>query len=205
MQRNVALYSFGVQAFSEQRAGRPRRADDIFAAVLELLVAAGYEGLTMEAVAARAGVNKTTLYRWWTSKDELLAAALTDSDLLAFPVPDTGSLRGDLIETAHGIHRLLTGHTTAPIAAAVLAAAPSRPRLAAIGRAFFADRAAREHPVFRRAVDRGELPEHVDPRLIMDAVAGAIWFRLFLRAETLDEAELATTVDMVLGGATTLR
>ncbi|MBF6349020.1 TetR/AcrR family transcriptional regulator [Nocardia flavorosea] len=180
---------------------RPRRADAIFTATLELLADTGYEGLTMEAVAARAGVNKTTLYRWWKSKDEVLAAALTDSDLLAFPVPDTGSLRGDLLETIHSIHTLLTDPATAPIAAAVLAAAPRRPALTAIGRAFFADRAEREHPIFRRATDRGELPEHADPRLIMDMLAGAIWFRLFLRAEPVGDEDLSAAVDLVLVGA----
>ncbi|NKY35350.1 TetR/AcrR family transcriptional regulator [Nocardia speluncae] len=182
-------------------SGRPRRADSIFTATLELLADSGYDGLTMEAVAARAGVNKTTLYRWWKSKDEVLAAALTDSDLLAFEVPDTGSLRGDLVQTSRHIHTLLTDPATAPIAAAVLAAGPRRPALVAVGRTFFADRAEREHPIFRRAVDRGELPEHADPRSIMDMLAGAIWFRLFLRAEELRDEDLCAAVDLVLDGA----
>ncbi|WP_063126760.1 TetR/AcrR family transcriptional regulator [Nocardia fusca] len=179
---------------------RPRRAEAIFAATLELLATAGYEGLTMEAVALRAGVNKTTLYRWWKSKDEVLAAALTESDLLTFPVPDTGSLRGDLIETARSIHGLLTDAATAPIAAAVLAASPGRPSLAAVGRMFFADRAAREHPLFRRAVERGELDDRTDPRLVMDMLAGAIWFRVFLRAEQVEAADIDKAVDIVLNG-----
>jgi AcrR family transcriptional regulator len=179
---------------------RPRRAEAIFAATLELLATAGYEGLTMEAVALRAGVNKTTLYRWWKSKDEVLAAALTESDLLTFPVPDTGSLRGDLIETARSIHGLLTDAATAPIAAAVLAASPGRPSLAAVGRMFFADRAAREHPLFRRAVERGELDDRTDPRLVMDMLAGAIWFRVFLRAEPVETADIDKAVDIVLNG-----
>lgn len=181
--------------------GRPRRADAIFTATLELLADNGYDGLTMEAVAARSGVNKTTLYRWWKSKDDVLAAALTDSDLLVFDVPDTGSLRSDLLETGRSIHKLLTDPATAPIATAVLAAASRRPALAAIGRTFFADRAEREHPIFRRAIDRGELPEHADPRSIMDMLAGAIWFRLFLRAEEMREEDLSAAVDLVLGGA----
>lgn len=179
---------------------RPRRAEAIFAATLELLASAGYEGLTMEAVALRAGVNKTTLYRWWKSKDEVLAAALTESDLLTFPVPDTGSLRGDLIETARSIHGLLTAAATAPIAAAVLAASPGRPSLAAVGRMFFADRAAREHPLFRRAVERGELDGRTDPRLVMDMLAGAIWFRVFLRAEPVEASDIDKAVDIVLNG-----
>ncbi|WP_416562985.1 TetR/AcrR family transcriptional regulator [Nocardia testacea] len=178
----------------------PRRAEAIFAATLELLATTGYEGLTMESVALRAGVNKTTLYRWWKSKDEVLAAALTGSDLLTFPVPDTGSLRGDLLATTRSIHSLLTDAETAPIAAAVLAASPGRPSLAAVGRLFFADRAAREHPIFRRAVERGELDDRTDPRLVMDMLAGAIWFRVFLRAEPVEAADIDQVVDIVLNG-----
>jgi hypothetical protein len=115
-------------------------------------------------------------------------------------VPDTGSLRGDLIETARSIHGLLTDATTAPIAAAVLAASPGRPSLAAVGRMFFADRAAREHPLFRRAVERGELDDRTDPRLVMDMLAGAIWFRVFLRAEPVEAADIDKAVDIVLNG-----
>ncbi|WP_327150333.1 TetR/AcrR family transcriptional regulator [Nocardia sp. NBC_01329] len=182
--------------------GRPRRAEEIFAAALGLLATEGYEGLTMESVALHAGVNKTTLYRWWKSKDEVLAAALAGSELLAFRVPDTGSLRGDLIETTRSIRDLLTDTSTAPIATAVLAASPRRPSLAAVGRMFFADRAAREHPIFQRAVERGELDAATDPRLVMDMLAGAIWFRLFLRAEPVEAADIDAAVDMVLGGVT---
>ncbi|WP_345495208.1 TetR/AcrR family transcriptional regulator [Nocardia callitridis] len=98
----------------------------------------GYTGLTMEAVAVKSGVNKTTLYRWWSSKDALLADALTNSDLLSFPVPGTGTLRSDLLEVAAAIHGLLTDTKTAPLATAVLAAAPDRPQLGAMSHTFFA-------------------------------------------------------------------
>ncbi|MBB5911893.1 AcrR family transcriptional regulator [Nocardia transvalensis] len=172
-------------------------------ATLNLLSAAGYEGLTMEEVAARSHVNKTTLYRWWPSKDALLAAALDDSDLLSFDIPDTGTLRGDLSAVAAGIHRLLTDETTAPIAAAVLAATPVRPRLATIGRAFFAGRLERERPLFDRAIQRGELPPSADPATIMDALAGAIWFRILLRGEPASPEYLRAIVDLVVAGIET--
>lgn len=189
---------------SKQRVGNgPRRAQDIFGATLGLLAEAGYHGLTMESVAARSGVNKTTLYRWWPSKDALLAAALADSNLLTFEVPDTGTLRGDLAGIAAAIHRLLTDETTAPIAIAVLAAAPNRPQLATIGRLFFADRMERERPLFERAVERGELSRDADPVTIMDALAGAIWFRMLLRGEAITPDHLRAIVDLLLTGVET--
>ncbi|MGW0246668.1 TetR/AcrR family transcriptional regulator [Nocardia goodfellowii] len=182
----------------KRRGNGPRQQDTIFATALELLSTENYDGLTMESIADRSGVNKTTLYRWWPSKDALLAAALEHSELLALTTPDTGTLRGDLLELTNGIHRLLTDSQTAPIATAVLAATPSRPPLAAIGRAFFAGRLERERPVFERAVARGELPPTVDPALIMDLLAGAIWFRLLLRGESVSPEYLHDIIDLAL-------
>ncbi|WP_414941989.1 TetR/AcrR family transcriptional regulator [Amycolatopsis sp. cmx-11-51] len=180
----------------------PRKAEAIFAATLELLAEYGYEKLAIEAVAARSGVNKTTLYRWWSSKDALLAAALRDSELFALAVPDTGSLRGDLLAVATQIHRLLTSEHTAPIVTATLTAAPRRPELGDVSRSFFADRSTREKPIFERAATRGELRAGADPVVVMDLLAGAIWFRLLLRGGEAGPKFLEEAIDTVLDGAT---
>ncbi|MEL7976355.1 TetR/AcrR family transcriptional regulator [Isoptericola sp. F-RaC21] len=189
------------QGSREPRPGGPRRAHDIFQAALDLLVERGYEGLAMEAVASRSGVNKTTLYRWWPSKDALLAAALTDSDALSLSVPDTGSLRGDLRALTGRIAELLTDPVTAPIAAALLSAGVERPELAALSRAFFGDRLVREQPVLERAAQRGDPVADVDLRTVMDLLAGAVWFRVFVRGgEAPTGAELDEIVRTVLRG-----
>ena len=178
----------------------PRRTEEIFAATLELLAEHGYDGLAIEAVAARAEVNKTTIYRWWASKDELLAAALVNSSVLEFPIPDTGSLRGDLLALAEEIAELLTKPPTAQIAAETLVATPGRPALAAVAAQFFIDRRAREHPVFARAVGRGELASAADQAMIMDMVAGALWFRVLVQSQPAPRAYLESLVDGVLVG-----
>ncbi|WP_191256747.1 TetR/AcrR family transcriptional regulator [Amycolatopsis oliviviridis] len=178
----------------------PRKAEAIFAATLELLAEHGYDKLAIEAVAARSGVNKTTLYRWWPSKDALLAAALRDSGLFALDVPDTGSLRGDLLAVSAHILRLLTSEQTSPAVVATLTAGPRRPELGEVARSFFADRMAREEPIFARATARGELRDGVDPVLVMDLLAGAIWFRLLLRGGEAGPEFLEDAVDAVLDG-----
>jgi AcrR family transcriptional regulator len=177
-----------------------RKEQAIFAATLELLAEHGYDKLAIEAVAARSGVNKTTLYRWWPSKDALLAAALIDSGLLSLDVPDTGSLRGDLLALARHIVRLLTSEPTASIVTATLTAAPRRPELAEVARSFFTDRSAREQPIFDRAAERGELREELDPVSVMDLLGGAIWFRLLMRGGEATSEFLEETVDIVLNG-----
>lgn len=184
------------------RTGRgPRKAEETFEAALQLLAESGYDGFTIEAVAARAGVNKTTIYRWWSSKDALLAAALLDSDLLTFAMPDTGTLHGDLVALGESVAGLLLGTETAPVAVTVLAAAPRRQELACLASSFFADRLTREEPIFQRAVQRGELAADADAKTIMDLLGGALWFRLILRGEAPPPDYITAVVDTIVNGA----
>jgi len=178
----------------------PRKAKDIFAATLQLLAERGYDGLAIESVAARAGVNKTTIYRWWPSKDALLAAALIDSELLAFAMPDTGTLRGDLIALAERLAELLTGPRTAAVVAALRAAVPRRPELTGLAHSIFAEQLAREQTIFQRAIHRAELAQGADFTMVTDLLEGAIWFRLLLRGNTTGPDYIATVVDTILHG-----
>jgi AcrR family transcriptional regulator len=136
----------------------PRKQQEIFDATLRLVAEKGYDGLTVEGVAERSGVNKTTIYRWWPSKAALLGAALIESDVLGFDAPDTGSLRGDLVALVEGVRRLLTEPPGSDIAVAALGAAVRHPELDA--RRFFADRFADadRRPAGGRRVDAGGLP-----------------------------------------------
>ncbi|MFF9348516.1 TetR/AcrR family transcriptional regulator [Streptomyces sp. NPDC014734] len=177
----------------------PRAAEAIFDTTLRHLSERGYAGLTIEAVAQDAGVNKTTIYRWWPSKPALLRAALLHARVLDIDIPDTGSLRGDLIALTEQVVGLLTDGRTEPIARAMLSGTGlPDDELAALTRDFFADRLSREQPVFVRAAARGELPEHVDPMLLLDLVAGAVWMRVLLRRGPLPTGFARDVVDAVL-------
>jgi AcrR family transcriptional regulator len=208
--RCVAWYIAGVPTGvrsvggSRSAGGGPRRQADIFTATLQLLAEKGYEHLTIEAVAERSGVNKTTIYRWWSSKAALLGAALVESPVLRFDVPDTGSLYGDLKELVESVLALLTTRPAADVAIAALSAAAHNPQLAAYGRQFFADRLAREHPVVERAVARGELPGEADAALLMDLLAGAVWVRVVLR-QTPVEADFPDRVARIVAQGATYR
>ncbi|MFI2186972.1 TetR/AcrR family transcriptional regulator [Streptomyces sioyaensis] len=184
-----------------RRSGGPRKAQEIFDATLDLLAEKGYEGLTIEGVAQHSGVNKTTIYRWWPSKGALLGAALIGARQLDLAPPDTGSLQGDLEALLHTIATLLTTQPASDIAVAVLGAATHSAELAAHVKDFFADRIAREEPVFTRAVARGELPADADPMLLVDLLAGAAWIRVVHRQLPLEKDFVSRTVHTVLAGA----
>ncbi|MCG5219389.1 TetR/AcrR family transcriptional regulator [Streptosporangium sp. KLBMP 9127] len=178
----------------------PRKQQQIFRATLAMLAEKGYEGLTVEGVAERSGVNKTTIYRWWPSKSALLGAALLESDLLEFDAPDTGTLHGDLVALTRQIVTLLTEPPAADIAVAALGAAVRTPELASSARTFFAERFARESVIFERARERDELPVHADPLLIMDLLAGAVWMRTVFRQLPLEPGFAEHAVTTVLSG-----
>ncbi|MEV0382086.1 TetR/AcrR family transcriptional regulator [Nonomuraea sp. NPDC050643] len=176
----------------------PRKQQQIFDATLRLVAERGYDGLTVEGVADHSGVNKTTIYRWWPSKAALLGAALVESDVLGFEPPDTGSLRGDLVVLVEHVVRLLTEPPGSEIAVAALGAAVRHPELDV--RRFFADRFAREREIFERAVRRGELKASVDPMLIVDLLAGAVWMRAVFRGLPVTETFPGEAVSAVLDG-----
>ncbi|MFF7725795.1 TetR/AcrR family transcriptional regulator [Streptomyces sp. NPDC008001] len=183
-----------------QAANRgPRAAERIYEATLELLTEHGYQGLTVEAVAERSGVNKTTIYRWWPSKAPLLRSALLHSRVLDVEIPDTGTLRGDLIALAGQMMRLVGDQRTGAVARAMLSDG-AQGELATVARDFFADRLERERPLFARAVARGELAATADPVLLIDLIAGAVWMRVLLRQSPAGEGFVESVVDVVLAG-----
>lgn len=187
--------------FSEtRRPGKgPRHALDIYRATLELLVERGYDGLTIEGVAAHSGVNKTTIYRWWQSKDELLCTAFVETNLLKVDVVHTGSLRGDLIALTHQVIDLLTGEEAGRITRASLGGL-DRPGLARFVEMFCAQRLDSEQEIFRRAVARGEIVAEVDPATVVDLLAGAIWYRVLVRQTELPADFAERLADIVLAG-----
>ncbi len=171
--------------------GRPRSEDAhraILAATLTLLDELGYAGLTIEAVAARAGVGKSTIYRRWSSKVDLVAAALHEIGPHV-PPADTGSLPGDLAAFRQRQVENVAGGPLPRVAPQLLAEAITDDELhdAVIREGIAPVRSALRH-MFTRAVERGELPENLDVELAVDLVHGTVIYRLMLTRGDLVEA-----------------
>src|SRR5215831_15573601 len=149
----------------------PRLRAAVLAATLEELTAVGFTALTIDNVARRAGVHKTSVYRNWKDRASLVADALTENVATGVPIPDTGTIEADLRAYAHS----LIGWLTSPLGRAVLAAtisdsARAEPEIAEIEQRFYVDRLRRAGLMITRAVARGELPAESDPDTVIKTV-----------------------------------
>lgn len=193
-------------AVTSRPAGRPRSAEAdqrILQATIDLFAERGYEGLTIEAVAERSGVAKSTIYRRWPNKVELLIDAmdhLSDSDQGSPPVLDTGSIEADLLQIAKRLRHMLQETDLGRTIPAAAAAAARHPELALAHQEKVARRRAPSLEVAENAIRRGELPATTDPQLLIDLVAGPIFYRGFISGGALDDAALQALVAAALAG-----
>jgi len=184
------------------RAGRPRSAESrraIIQSAMHILQNDGYAALNIEAIAAKAGVSKQTIYRWWSSAAFIvLEALIADMPSQEGLVPDTGSIRGDLQELVRPTVRALSQRRGA-VYKALIAEAQADPRFAEAFRAQLMS-AHREivRAVVSRAQLRGEVPFEVDGDLAADLVYGPILYRLLNGHATLDETFAFDLIDAVV-------
>ncbi|MEV4799392.1 TetR/AcrR family transcriptional regulator [Nonomuraea sp. NPDC049421] len=173
----------------------------VHAATLAELVDKGYAALTVENVAQRAGVHKTTVYRRWKDRESLLTDALAEHMAMDVPVPDTGTIEGDLRALANSLVRTFTSPTGQAILAAMFTGAAHLPEIAAARRQVFDDRLTRAEPVVVRAIERGELPAATDPAELLKTLAAPIYLRLLITADPVDETTADRAVRVALTAA----
>ena len=166
-----------------------------------LLTEVGYDQLSIDDVASRAGVHKTTVYRRWPTKPELIADAARVQAAENVPIPDTGTLLGDLRTLAREVAANIGSDGGARRARTIVAAAASSDELAHVMHSFWAHRLGASAAIVERAVDRGELPATANANLIIEAVVGPIWLRLLLTGEPVDDDFADHIAELVTIGA----
>lgn len=184
--------------------GRPRSAaadEAILTAAFELFAEHGYADLSMEAVAARAGVAKTTLYRRYPDKASLVAAA---SDRARPPIefPDTGSLRTDIEAVVRASEQGAAQLMGLRLFALMLEAFAEHSELREVyWRNFVEPRRQAFAGILERAQQRGELGEHVEIDLLVDVLAGSIFYLLLNAGPEPLTARVGRILDLLLAGA----
>ncbi|MEV4600061.1 TetR/AcrR family transcriptional regulator [Amycolatopsis sp. NPDC049253] len=161
------------------------RSEDARRAVLEaaddLLVEHGFAGLTIERIAAAAGVAKQTIYRWWPSKVDILLDALGDDLAEELVPPDHGDLRRDLREHLAAVATFLTTADAGAVFRALIGQAQHDPELAARLRAEqIHGQHERDRLPFERAVARGELPADTELDRLVEQAIGPVHYRVLV-------------------------
>ncbi|MCX6429510.1 MAG: TetR/AcrR family transcriptional regulator [Actinobacteria bacterium] len=181
--------------------GRPRSASCNIAiekAAIELLREVGYERLSIEGVANRAHVSKTTIYRRWKNKAELIADAVHHYAFCKMPTFDTGSLRGDLVEVIREKVRTMQS-ADGQLFAGLMAATRTDSDLADLLLSSMSEGASSVHSaIFDRAIERGEILPGADIETILEITPAVITFRLFMSRQNVDQKFIEHLVDNVL-------
>jgi len=189
---------------ASRRRERSRLA--ILDAVLALCREEGYARLSIEAIAARAGVGKGTIYRWWPSKGAVLLEALDREAAGWAAFPDTGDLVADMRTTIKDVVRFQANPNFGPPFAALIAEAQQDPAIGPLLlERFFRPRRAPIVERLRRAQEVGQLPETLDVEAVLEVIFGALFHRLLLRSGPLDAAYASFVVDTIFAGTSAVR
>ena len=186
------------------RPGRKRdhsRDPEILRCTIDVLAETGFEGMTIEMVAARAKAGKATLYRRWASKGELVVdavACLKQGAVDLDDLPDTGTLRGDLLAAYCG-HNGLSDPLAQSVLSAVVTAMGRDPEFAEVYRRdFIGPKVDASRCIYERARERGEVHPDADLSVLAPALAGIVLHRAFLLGETVTPDLVGRVLDEVV-------
>ncbi len=185
------------------RPGRPR-SERVRLAILEaaadLLVAGGTAAATIEAVAARAGVSKVTIYKWWPSR----GAVAVDAYFLRYRqttnFPDTGNVERDLVEQMRGMIDAFRGRAGEVMAELIGQAQCDLVLAQELRERWLQPRREVTSEVLRRAIQRGQVRPDVDIEAVMDQLYAPLYYRLTMKHQPLEPELARVLVRQLLGG-----
>lgn len=173
----------------------------VIEAALALIAQRGVATTTIDEISERSGVAKTTIYRHWNSKPEVVLDAISSRlEPPPPPLPDTGDLHQDLWQLVEGLAWALTDGPLAPMMSSLIDAAERDPEFAALHRRHARQRHAVVRTVLQRGIARGELPDDTDIDAALDLLAGPVFHRRLVSHGSVDAGFCRWVVDVVLGG-----
>lgn len=172
----------------------------ILEATLSELALRGFAELSFEAIAHHAGVHKTTIYRRWRTREQLVAEAFMDTAVRRLDLSDTGDIDRDMRALARSVASTLAQPLVAAATRATLSLSSSEVR-DQISLRFWASRQAAVGPLIERAIARGQLPADTQPAALIAAIAAPLYFRLLVSGEPLTHAAADTAAAGALAAA----
>ena len=166
-----------------------RTAAAVYAATVEDLSERAYGDISIETIAERAGVHKTTVYRRWGSKAELISQTLIGAASSRIQVPDTGDVATDLRLLARAVQAVLSRPEGAAITRALIVGALASSEIAGLMEQFWAARLTAISLIVERAIRAGQLPVGTDAAAVMHAVAAPLYFQLLVTRAPVTESD----------------
>jgi AcrR family transcriptional regulator len=167
-------------------------------AVMHELAEVGYGRLSIEAVARRAGVGKTAIYRRWSNKLEMVLEIVSEVAGRSVPLPDTGSFSGDLTLLMMIVSKALQHRIASQIIPDLMAEAARNPQIAeTLQKALRVHQTAVGDKLVGQAVARGELPGDADPQLAVDLILGPLYWRLAVARNPISDEYLEKLIEAV--------
>ncbi|WP_217915693.1 TetR/AcrR family transcriptional regulator [Miltoncostaea marina] len=182
----------------DPRVARSKAA--ILGACGDLIAEEGFEGVTIEAVAARSGVAKTTIYRHWPTREALLVEAFGCCAGPPVPRVDTGSTEEDLVSVLAGLGRRLSDRSWCNTLRSLVDSASRDPELGRLHRATLVERRRPLTDALARGIERGDLPAGLDIDEAVAQLAGPLFYRALITGEPCDEPYVARLVARALPG-----
>jgi len=182
------------------RSGRPREARidaTVRKSVLAILRDRSYRALTIDGVARRAGVPRTSIYRRWPSKQHLVADAVV-TEMGVDPARDTGTLGGDLVAVAQSLRRAFSGPLGKALPALVSDMAADSELAVMVQQRVLAVRRRSMQLAFERAAGRGDITAGLDIELLLDMLTGPFYFRILFGHAPLDSRLAHTVTEYIL-------
>lgn len=191
------------RSIKSQSRGRPRSEESeeaILAATIQLLSEKPLRDISMEEIARKAGVGKATIYKWWPSKAYVALDAFLRKTNRMVPLPDTGSVRTDLLEQIRSLivfYRSPAGQ----IMSQFVAESQTDKEFASLFRErFLKPRRATSGVIFDRGVERGEIDRNLNRELVLDMIYGPAIYRLIVRHAPLEDKLADEMVSILFGG-----
>jgi len=183
--------------------GRPRSEHArlaILRSTLKILGKNGFSDLTIEDVAAHAGVGKATVYRWWPNKAALIADAFANSTTRHLHYPDTGSVCTDMSQQMRQLVKIFRSRRGRIVSAILGGGQSDKELISAFRERFLLPRRLEAYATLRRAIRRGELRKNIDLDLVLDSLYGPIYMRFLIRHDKMTPDFIDHLCELVLRG-----
>lgn len=204
MRKGASIDRNGLNGRGKRPPGRPRSEHAriaILRTTLRVLARTGFSDLTIEEIASRAGVGKTTVYRWWPDKAALIADAFAGSTARRLHFPDTGSVETDMSQQMRQLIKVFRGPKGRIVSAILAAGQSDKTLIGAFRDRFLMPRRREAYATLDRGIARGELRQNIDRDLLLDSLYGPIYMRFLIQHDELTPDFVDHLCAMVLGGA----